>query len=55
MIVTFLSSDAVDLRQRGIGPETAAELRARLNAFAADWDSPEMAAYDHYHAAKSKR
>ena len=55
VIVTFLSPDVVDLRDRGIGEADAAELRARLSAFAEDWDSPEMAAYDRYDAAKPKR
>lgn len=45
---------AIDLRVRGIDAGAAAELRARLARFAADWDSPEMAAYDHYDAAKSR-
>jgi hypothetical protein len=29
-------------------------MRARLATFAEDWDSPEMAAYDDYDAAKSR-
>ena len=41
------------LRERGIDARAAAELRARLERFAEDWDSPEMSAYDHYDAAKS--
>ena len=53
VIVTFLSAAGVDLRERGIGQEQARELRARLSAFAEDWESPEMAAYNDYHAAKS--
>ena len=55
VIVTFLSAARVDLRERGIGQEAARELRARLSAFAEAWESPEMAAYDDYHAAKSQR
>jgi hypothetical protein len=47
VIVTFLpSSRPVDLAARGIDEAQAAELRARLQAFAADWERPEMAAYD---------
>ena len=57
-LVTFLSAGhvggVVDLRSYGIGPAAAAELRARLSTFAEDWDSPEMSAYDDYHAAKSR-
>ena len=41
------------LRARGINARAATELRARLERFAEDWDSPEMSAYDHYDAAKS--
>lgn len=32
-----------------------AELRARLETFAADWDSPEMSIYDNYDVAKAKQ
>ena len=54
VIVTFLSNGAIDLATHGLSAGQAAELRARLTAFAEEWDSPEMNAYDHYHAAKSK-
>ena len=37
----------VDLAARGIEQNQAAELRARLKTFAADWDRPETAIYDH--------
>ncbi|MBI4658866.1 MAG: hypothetical protein HY735_08485 [Verrucomicrobia bacterium] len=53
-IVTFLPGHGVDLRAHGIGAAEAAELRGRLSAFAEDWESPEMSAYDNYHAAKSR-
>lgn len=46
VIVTFLSGGSVDLRARGIDEKQAAELRARLQAFAEDWESPMMQAYD---------
>jgi hypothetical protein len=46
VIVTFLPVVPVDLAQRGIGPEQAADLRRRLAAFADDWDRPEMDVYD---------
>jgi hypothetical protein len=47
VIVTFLTSDGrVDLAQRGISTQQAAELRHRLQAFAEDWDRPEMDVYD---------
>ena len=46
VIATFLSAGSVDLRARGIDEKEAAELRARLQAFADDWESPMMEAYD---------
>ena len=47
VIVTFLpDAGPVDLGQRGIRPEQAADLRSRLKAFAEDWDRPDMDAYD---------
>lgn len=54
VIVTFLETDHVDLRERGINEAQAAELRAQLQTFAEDWDSPDMAIYDNYDAAKAK-
>jgi hypothetical protein len=47
VIVTFLPAGGpIDLRERGIDENHAADLRARLNAFADDWDRPEMDVYD---------
>lgn len=46
VIVTFLPAGSVDLRKRGIDEKQAAELRARLQAFAEDWESPMIEAYD---------
>ena len=47
VIVTFLSdATAVDLAQRGIDRQQAADLRSRLAAFAEDWQRPEMDVYD---------
>lgn len=43
----------VDLRGQKIDPAQAAELRARLAAFADDWNEPEMDVYDDYDAARS--
>ena len=54
VIVTFLASDSVNLRSRGIDEARAADLRARLATFAEDWESPEMNVYDDYDEAKSK-
>ena len=47
VIVTFLEPKSIDEQQ-------AADLRARLESFAEDWESPEMNIYDDYDAAKSE-
>ena len=47
VIVTFLLANAFDEAH-------AADLRARLSSFTADWDSPEMAIYDNYDAHRAK-
>jgi hypothetical protein len=54
VIVTFLETSHIDLQARGIDEAQAAELRAQLGTFAEEWDSPDMAIYDHYDAAKAK-
>lgn len=54
VIVTFLASGRIALPPLGIDEARAAELRARLAAFAEDWDSPEMEDYDDYDAAKAR-
>ncbi len=54
VIVTFLALNHIDLQARGIDEVQAAGLRARLETFAEDWDSPEMDVYDNYDAAKAK-
>lgn len=47
VIVTFIDANtSVDLSSRGINEEQAANLRARLQCFAEDWEQPEMEAYD---------
>lgn len=51
-IVTFVKTPDIDLNTQGIDPEQAELLRASLETFSADWDSPEMSIYDHYDAAK---
>ena len=50
VLVTFLEARTVSLRERGINEAQAADLRARLTAFAEDWDSPEMDVHDDYEA-----
>jgi len=54
VIVTFVGPDDIDLRERGIDETQADELRARLAAFAEDWDRPEMDAYNNYDEAKGR-
>jgi hypothetical protein len=46
VLVTFLESNGVDLRTRGMDDPQAAELRARLKTFAEDWERPEADIYD---------
>jgi hypothetical protein len=46
VLVTFLESNGVDLRARGIDEAQAADLRARLKTFAEDWERPEANIYD---------
>jgi hypothetical protein len=47
VIVTFLPlKKSIDLRDRGIDEEQAADLRWRLQAFSDDWSRPEMDIYD---------
>jgi hypothetical protein len=46
VIVTFLSNGAVDLAQKQISPQQAADLSARLKSFQEDWNRPDMDAYD---------
>ena len=54
VLVTFLLPGPVNLGEQGIGPNAAAELRARLAAFAEEWESPEMDIYDDYDAALAR-
>ena len=54
VIVTFLETNHVHLSERGIDQTQAAELRSHLETFADEWDSPDMAIYDDYDAAKAK-
>ena len=51
---TFPENGNVDLIARGIDQQQAAELRAKLQTFAGDWESEEMNVYDDYHFAKSR-
>ena len=46
-------SGAIDLQTRGINQAQAAELRARMEPFAEEWNSPEMDVYNDYDAAKA--
>jgi hypothetical protein len=46
VIVTFLNGPGIDLADRGIDQVQAENLRHRLNAFAEDWQRPEMDVYN---------
>jgi hypothetical protein len=48
VLVTFLPATGrhVDLGERGISSNAAADLSARLGTFAEDWNRPEMDVYD---------
>jgi hypothetical protein len=49
VIVTFLPAQGpIDLSERGISEEDAAELHWRFGAGAADWDDPAMDIYNDY-------
>lgn len=54
VLVTFLETRGLSLRERGIDEAQAADLRARLTTFAEDWDSPEMDIYDDYETAQAE-
>ncbi len=54
VIVTFLENGSFNLTASGIDQQQAAELRAKLQTFAEDWESEEMSIYDDYDAAKSR-
>lgn len=53
VIVTFPSSNGIDLSAYGIDEDAARELQSALTTFE-DWKLPEMEVYDDYDAAKAK-
>ncbi len=53
VIVTFVKSNDIDLASQGIDIEQAKALRASLDTFTDDWNSPEMSVYDNYDAANA--
>ena len=44
--ITLLPPGEVRLQDRGIDPDQAASLQARLSSFEEDWEAPGMEAYD---------
>lgn len=46
VLVTFLPKSGFTLAEVGLTKEEAANLRWRLQAFAEDWDSPDMDVYN---------
>ncbi len=53
VIVTFITSDDIDLSSQGISQEDAQKLRNNLKTFADDWNSPDMSIYDNYEQNKA--
>jgi len=53
VIVTFLATPVIDLTARGIDQAQAADLRVRLQPFAAAWDNPALDMYNDYDSAKA--
>ena len=45
-IALLPKNGSIDLQSRGINREQAANLRAKLQSFAEDWNCPEMDVYD---------
>ena len=54
VLVTFLVATPIHLDEVGMSPAAAAELRANLSSFAAEWDSSDMDIYDDYDAARTR-
>lgn len=54
VIVTFLPAKSIALSALGIDEVHAADLRARLQTFAEDWEHSEMDIYDDYDSAKAR-
>jgi len=54
VIVTFLSSSAVQEGDPVCTPEEEAELRGKLAAWEADWNAPGMEAYNDYKARRGE-
>jgi len=46
VLVTFLSTKEINLRERGINEEQADELHSKFSPIAGDWNLPEMDIYD---------
>ncbi len=46
VLVTFLQTKEIILKERGVNKIQAAELRAKLSTMAEDWNRPEMDVYD---------
>lgn len=46
VLVTFLDTREINLPERGISRVQAAELKAKFNTIAEDWNRPEIDIYD---------
>jgi len=52
VIVTFLTENDIDLRERSIDKKQAKLHRGQLAPFGEDWNAPEMSLYDNYDARR---
>lgn len=46
VLVMFLETREIDLRERGFDEQQAEKLKAKFNTIAEDWNRPEMDIYD---------
>lgn len=53
VIVTFGSSNTINLSSQGIDKVQAEVLRTSLGTFAEDWNNSQMSIYDDYDTAKA--
>lgn len=55
VIVTFIGTNPIELKEHNISETQASDLLGRLAAFAEEWNSPEMNVYNNYDEEKEKR
>ncbi|MGI0482954.1 hypothetical protein ACN4EE_19490 [Geminocystis sp. CENA526] len=52
--VTFLETQNIDLKSRGINQEETENIREKLAVFADEWNREEMNIYDNYEQYKNE-